>query len=280
MAPGKPLPRSEPGKRFSRRRSPLAARTALPASYNGRPFLPMTASMTDPIRLSKRLIELVGCSRREAELYIEGGWVRVDGVVVEEPQFKVGEQRVELHPDAVAMPLEPVTLLLHVPAGHNPQRVAEAVGPASHWPDDSSGIRPLKSHFARLTPCIPLQAGADGLHVLTQDWRIERKLREDLGKLEQEYVVEVSGQLSPAQLKRLNHGLSFNGVALPPCKVSWQNETRLRFALKNPQPGQIVFMCNSVDLKVLGLKRIRIGGVPLAKVPAGQWRYLAAKERF
>ncbi|NQD93863.1 RNA-binding protein, partial [Pseudomonas sp. CrR25] len=72
--------------------------------------------MTDPIRLSKRLIELVGCSRREAELYIEGGWVLVDGQVVEEPQFKVLAQRVELHPDAVAAPLEPVTLLLHVPA--------------------------------------------------------------------------------------------------------------------------------------------------------------------
>jgi len=28
------------------------------------------------------------------------------------------------------------------------------------------------------------------------------------------------------------------------------------------------------------MKRLRIGGVPMAKVPAGQWRYLADKERF
>ena len=251
-----------------------------PASYNGRPFLPMTAVMTDPIRLSKRLIELVGCSRREAELYIEGGWVTVDGVVIEEPQFKVAEQRVELLPNAQAQPLEPVTLLLHIPAGHYPDRAIESIGAASHWTDDAAGIRPLKSHFARLVSCAPLQAGADGLHVLTQDWRIERKLKEDLSKLEQEYVVEVIGTLSASQLKLLAHGLTFNGVALPPCKVSWQNETRLRFALKNPLPGQIVFMCNSVDLKVLGMKRIRIGGVPMTKVPAGQWRYLAGKERF
>jgi 23S rRNA pseudouridine2604 synthase len=243
-------------------------------------FLPMTAFMTDPIRLSKRLIEVIGCSRREAELYIEGGWVTVDGVVVEEPQFKVGEQRVELLPDAVLTPQEPVTLLLHIPAGHYPDRAVESIGAAGHWVEDAAGIRPLKSHFDRLVSCAPLQAGADGLHVLTQDWRIERKLKEDLGKLEQEYVVEVIGTLSASQLKRLAHGLTFNGVALPPCKVSWQNETRLRFALKNPLPGQIVFMCNSVDLKVLGMKRIRIGGVSMAKVPAGQWRYLASKERF
>lgn len=49
--------------------------------------------MTDPIRLSKRLIELVGCSRREAELFIEGGWVTVDGEVIDEPQFKVDTQK-------------------------------------------------------------------------------------------------------------------------------------------------------------------------------------------
>ena len=249
-------------------------------SYNSRPILLTKPVMTEPTRLSKRLTEVISCSRREAELYIEGGWVTVDGVVVEEPQFKVTEQRVELLPNAVLAPVEPVTLLLNVPNGHNPDRAAEGINSASHWPEDGSGIRPLKGHFARLISCIPLQAGADGLHVLTQDWRIERKLKEDLSKLEQEYVVEVIGTLSASQLKRLAHGLTFNGVALPPCKVSWQNETRLRFALKNPLPGQIVFMCNSVDLKVLGMKRIRIGGVPMAKVPAGQWRYLAGKERF
>lgn len=236
--------------------------------------------MTAPLRLSKRLIELTGCSRREAELYIEGGWVTVNGEVVEEPQRKVTDETVSLLPDAVAEPLLPVTLLLHVPSGRLPERAAEEIGPHSRWADDRAEQRTLKGHFARLTPCIPLQAGADGLHVLTQDWRTERKLREDLAKLEQEYVVEVSGELSERDLKRLNHGLVFNGTPLAPCKVSWQNETRLRFALKNPLPGQLVFMCNSVGLKVLGLKRIRIGGVPMGKVPAGQWRYLGAKERF
>jgi 23S rRNA pseudouridine2604 synthase len=236
--------------------------------------------MSEPLRLSKRLIELTGCSRREAELYIAGGWVLVNGQVVDEPQLKVTDEQVELLPNAVAEPVEPVTLLLHVPNGHAPERAEESLSPANHWAEDGSNLRPLKSHFSRLTTCIPLQAGADGLHVLTQDWRIERKLKDDLSKLEQEYVVEVIGTLSNSQLKRLAHGLTFNGVALPPCKVSWQNETRLRFALKNPLPGQIVFMCNSVDLKVLGMKRIRIGGVPMAKVPAGQWRYLAGKERF
>ena len=61
--------------------------------YNDGLSLPLRiVVMSEPVRLSKRLIEQFGCSRREAELYIEGGWVTVDGVVVEQPQFKVEGQ--------------------------------------------------------------------------------------------------------------------------------------------------------------------------------------------
>ena len=73
--------------------------------------------MTKPVRLSKRLSDMVGCSRREAELYIEGGWVRVDGRVIEVPQFKVVDQQVELDPKARMEPVAAVTLLLHKPPG-------------------------------------------------------------------------------------------------------------------------------------------------------------------
>jgi len=241
---------------------------------------PAALVMTEPVRLSKRLAELVPCSRREAELYIVGGWVLVDGEVVDEPQFKVLEQKVELLPNASPTPLEPVTLLLHQPAGVDTDAARLLVTPATQWSEDSSGIRVLKGHFARLTPATALDANASGLVVFTQDWRVLRKLTDDAAKIEQEYIVEVAGDLSPAGLKRLNHGLNFKGCALAPSKVSWQNETRLRFALKNPQPGQIRHMCESVGLKVLNIKRIRIGGVPMAKLQPGQWRYLAAKEKF
>jgi 23S rRNA pseudouridine2604 synthase len=240
--------------------------------------------MTEPVRLAKRLAELVSCSRREAELYIAGGWVTVDGQVVEEPQFKVSQQKVELRPDASLAPVEPVTLLLHQPSGHDAEMGASSVQQRftadTQAADDPSGILMLKQHFARLTPAAPLEANASGLLVFTQDWRVARKLIDDAATIEQEYVVEVAGEMAPDGLKRLNRKLDFNGRALPPAKVSWQNETRLRFALKGAQPGQIAHLCNSVGLKVLTLKRIRIGRVSMAKLPPGQWRYLAPHERF
>ena len=245
--------------------------------------------MTEPVRLAKRLAEMLSCSRREAEQYIEGGWVSVDGVIVEEPQFRVLDQAITLDKDASLLALTPVTLLLHKPAGHeagpdgNAASLAPLLSPATQSPDDRSGIRPLKKHFSSVELVTPLATPASGLVVLTQDWRVTRKLREDARLMEHEVVVDVSGDIKPGGLERLNrvdHGFTFKGVLLPPAKVSWQNETRLRFALKGEVPGQIAYMCESVGLKVEGMKRLRIGRVAMSQLQPGQWRYLLPHERF
>jgi 23S rRNA pseudouridine2604 synthase len=237
--------------------------------------------MSEDLRLAKRLAQMLPCSRREAELYITGGWVRVDGVVVDEPQSRVSDaQNIELDPQARAEPQEPVTLLLHQPADADPEVAVRLMVPASHTPDDPHSRRILRGHFARLTTALPLQAGAGGLAVYTQDRRVVRKLTDNDYPLEQEYIVEVAGELAPGGLELLQHGLSFAGRALPAIKVSWQSEHRLRFALKNPGPGQIRAMCEQVGLEVVAMKRIRIGRVPMAKLPPGQWRYMDVRERF
>jgi len=237
--------------------------------------------MTDGLRLSKRLAHLLPCSRREAELYITGGWVRVDGVVVEEPQYRVTEeQKIELDPQARAEPQEPVTMLFHQPPELEPAEAARLVAPDSRLADDPTHRRVLAGHFARLSDPLPLQPGAGGLAVLTQDWRVTRKLTDQERPVEQEYVVEVSGSIAAGGLERLQHGLSFEGRPLPAIKVSWQNENRLRFALKAPRPGQIRAMCEQVGLAVVTMKRLRVGRLSMGKLPPGQWRYLAPAERF
>ncbi len=248
--------------------------------------------MTEPVRLAKRLAEMLACSRREAEQYIEGGWVTVNGVVVEEPQFRVLNQTIALDEDASLLALAPVTLLLHKPAGCEAGDAASAAGSktvnqlltaANHSPDDRSGIHPLKKHFSAAELVTPLATAASGLVVFTQDWRVARKLREDARVLEHEVIVEVSGKIKPGGLERLNrvdHGFTFNGALLPPAKASWQSEARLRFALKGEVPGQIAYMCESVGLRVEAMKRLRIGRVAMSGLPPGQWRYLLPHERF
>lgn len=235
--------------------------------------------MSEPQRLSKRLMELAQCSRREAELYIEGGWVSVDGEVIEQPQWKVQDEKVELHPDADLTSAAPVTLVVNCPAMERAPDI-NSVDAASRWDGDAAPVRVLSCHLRRLQAALPLARGEQGMQVLTQDLGLARYLSSVQANIEQEFVVEVQGELSADQLASLNHGLSFNGRPLRPAKVSWQSEARLRFALKNPQPGQIANMCEQVGLQVKQIKRIRIGAIPLRKMPLNAWRYLPGDTRF
>lgn len=240
--------------------------------------------MTDPIRLSKRVAEQIGCSRREAELYIEGGWVKVDGVIIEAPYFKVGDQLIELLPGATAAELPPVTLLLHKPSGDatapDTSGAQLQLAKASHWSGDDARLTPRERHFARQTALMPLEQDASGLVVFSQQREIIRALDDPRGKLEQEYVVEVAGEPEENGLALLAKGIGHRGRILPKAKASWQNETKLRIVLKAPQPGDLQQLCEAIGLKVLGCKRIRIGRLSMAKLPVGQWRFLGEHERF
>jgi 23S rRNA pseudouridine2604 synthase len=81
--------------------------------------------------------------------------------------------------------------------------------------------------------------------VFSQDGKIVRKLVEEAKTNEQEYTVDVSGEIEPDGLQQLNSKIIKNGWPLPSAKVSWQSETRLR-----------------------------IGRVSMGKLLPGEWRYL------
>jgi 23S rRNA pseudouridine2604 synthase len=233
--------------------------------------------VTDPIRLSKRVIALTGCSRSQAQQYIEGGHVLVDGEVVDEPQFLVHDQAVTLAPDAKLEAIEPATLLLHRAAGATDDT---ALAPGARSATDNTGVRPLRRHFQRLQEGMALEPGASGLVVLTQDGRLLRRMQEDADGIEQEYVVEVVGTLEDGELAHLAQGIRYAGRPATRAKVSWQSETRLRFALKGVRPGLLAAMCENVGLQVVAIKRLRIGRVPLGPMAPGEWRYLAPGVRF
>ena len=240
----------------------------------------------DAIRLAKRVAAQLGCSRAEAERYIAGGGISVDGQVVEDPASRVlPSQDVRLLPGASGEEAPPVTILLHKPAGFNSgvgargEPALACLTPETLAPGHGQP-RFLKRHLTKLTLTSPLETDASGLVVYTQDFRVARKLVEEASRVEQEYIVDVSGTIQEGGLALLNHGLSFSGKPIAPMKVSWQSEHRLRFALKDVRPGLIDHMCRAVGLEIVEMRRIRIGRVPMAGLQAGQWRYLLDYERF
>ena len=278
------------------------------AAAENRSSLQNPANMADQKvgdRLAKRLAAQANCSRSQAEQYIEGGWVRVDGQVIEAVGARVlSHQTIELDKDASLEALEEVTILMHKPVGYesgegrNPALLLLDPAKQSIDPNLAGGAgaatRFLQRHFMNLTPTTPLPVESSGLIVFTQDFRIARKLNDDADRVEQECLVQIDSKRALQGLltddvlyqavDRLCHGLSFNGVPLPPIKVSIAQQTEselwLRFAFKGIRPGQIPQMVERVGLSLLAIKRIRIGRIPMGDLAVGEWRYLPTYKRF
>lgn len=253
--------------------------------------LPMHAEQPGSVRLSKRMSELGIASRREADEWIPKGWVRVDGKPVTELGSRVMPgQLISIEAKARDAQAMKVTVLLNKPVGYVSGQAEDGYEPASvlvtaenQWREDRSGIRHLRTHLRGLAPAGRLDIDSVGLLVLTQDGRIAKQLIGEDSEVEKEYLVRVepTGEpLSDEGLALLNHGLELDGEPLRPAKVEWLNDDQLRFVLREGKKRQIRRMCEAVGLKVVGLKRVRIGQVVLGDLPPGQWRYLRGGESF
>jgi 23S rRNA pseudouridine2604 synthase len=242
------------------------------------------------VRVSRLLAERGYCSRREADRYIERGWVFVDGVRINELGARAHPHaNITLAPEARHTQAQQVTLLLNKPVGFVSGQPESGYEPAialirreNQWRDpahpDTFIFNPRS--LRGLAPAGRLDIDSTGLLVLTQDGRIARHLIGEDSNVEKEYLVRVVGELHRNGLERLRHGLSLDGKALKPARVDWQNADQLRFILREGRKRQIRRMCEQVGLKVTGLKRVRVGKIRLGDLPLGRWRFLREGECF
>lgn len=239
-------------------------------------------------RLSKIMAGRGLCSRREADRYIERGLVIVDGEVISELGTKVSpDADIVLAEEAEKRQDAQATFLINKTIGYVSAQPEDGHRPASdlltrenQWSEDRTKRAFHHGLLRGLAPAGRLDIDSNGLLVLTQDGRVARRIIGEDTDVDKEYLVRVEGTLSEEGLKLLNHGLELDNKPLKPAKVTWQNEDQLRFILNEGKKRQIRRMCELVGLKVVGLKRIRIGKVTLGNLPDGQWRYLGKNEKF
>jgi len=246
----------------------------------------------EPERLSKRMSALGLASRREADEWIERGWVKVDGAVAILGLKVLPHQAITIDRQAASQQARRVTVILHKPVGFvsgqaedGYQPAVVLVTPENQWRNPGSKNAPARrQELLGLAPAGRLDIDSTGLLVLTQDGRIAKQLIGENSEVDKEYLVRVRpqkpGKLPASELARLRHGLSLDGKPLRPAKVEWQNADQLRFVLREGKKRQIRRMCELVGLQVLGLKRVRIGQVMLGELPQGKWRFLAPGEKF
>lgn len=238
-------------------------------------------------RLSKIMARRGLCSRREADAYIEQGWVFVDGRRVTELGTRIRpDQAILLSEEAHRRQDDRVTILLHKPLGYVSSQpedgyadAATLVGGDTHWDGDRSPVRFRPEHARGLAPAGRLDIDSTGLLVLTQDGRVARQIIGEDSEAEKEYLVRVTGEVTERALALLRHGLELDGRQLKPARVERLNDDQLQFILREGRKRQIRRMCDLVGLRATGLKRVRIGGIRLGALPSGRWRYLLDAER-
>lgn len=241
----------------------------------------------ETLRLSKLMAHRNLCSRREADSYIEKGQVLVNGQVVSELGTKVSATvSIELKSSAQKKQQQRLTILLNKPVGVvscQPEKgykaAIELISPSNRDPKFKTKFN-LPSYLPKIAVAGRLDINSKGLLILTQDGRIAKQLIQEDSEIEKEYLVRVHENASENQLSLLRHGIKLDGKMLKPALIDSIEANYLRFTLKQGRKRQIRRMCETVNLKVTSIKRVRIGNIRLGSLKEGQWRFLEANESF
>jgi 23S rRNA pseudouridine2605 synthase len=225
------------------------------------------------IRLQKVLADRGVASRRAAEELMREGRVRVAGEVVREMGTRVApDAPIEVDGRAVAPPTAHRYVVLNKPRG--------IVSTARDERGRPTVVEMLGAR-ERLYPVGRLDEDSEGLVLLTNDgvWA-ERVLHPRYGH-EREYEVSVAGPVPAAAVGALRRGIVLEEGMARAARVSVAGGARgstLRMVLNTGWKRQVRRMCAAVGLRVLRLRRVRLGPLELGRLRPGAWRELTSRE--
>ena len=236
----------------------------------------------EPQRVNRWLAQSGVCSRREAEGLIGEGLVYIDGERVDDAGRKILPGQTLTLTDKAEGRLEGFTAVLNKPTGFVSGQPEPGYTPAVRLLTKQnlageSAIVPDAS--MSLPPLGRLDLDSHGLLILSNDGVLAKAVIGPQSELDKEYVVRVAGRIDEPSLARLRHGLELDGRKLRPAKVSVIQGQVLRFVLTEGRNRQIRRMCELVGMRVMDLKRIRIGPLHLGDLPEGKWRVMSPAER-
>lgn len=221
-------------------------------------------------RLQKLLARAGFGSRRACEELIEAGRVSVNGVTaVLGRRVDAVSDRVEV--DGMAIGVRPglVYYLLNKPAG-----VLSSASDARGRPVVVDLVPPEP----RVFPVGRLDAMTEGLLLLTNDGDFAHRCTHPSFGLEKEYLAEVRGDPSPADIRTLREGVELSDGRTAPAKVNRIGPELIRIVIHEGRNRQVRRMCEAVGHPVERLVRTRIGPLVDRTLAPGQWRELSVGE--
>lgn len=224
-------------------------------------------------RLQKVMAERGVASRRQAEALIAAGRVRVDGALVRTLGTKVApDARIDVDGGAThAVAFRYIAL--NKPSG---------VVSTAHDERNRRTVVQLVHARERLYPVGRLDRDTEGLLLLTNDGDWAQRVIHPSHGHEREYEAEVEGELRHETVERLARGIPLEEGLARVTSVRVVARTarggRLRLVLRTGWKRQVRRMCAAAGLRVVALRRTRIGPLRLGALAPGAWRELSRRE--
>jgi 23S rRNA pseudouridine2605 synthase len=209
-------------------------------------------------------------SRRAVEELIADGRVTVNGEVAR-LGARVDRETDVIEVDGALVSVRPglVHYLLNKPAGV----VTTASDP--HGRPTVVGLVPPEP---RVHPVGRLDAGTEGLLLLTNDGELTHRLTHPRFGVEKEYVVQTDRRLSPGELRRLREGIELDDGRTAPARASQPEPGLVRLTIHEGRNRQVRRMFDALGHPVTRLVRVRIGPLTDRRLLAGAWRHLTRDE--
>ena len=232
----------------------------------------------EKIRLQKYMSDAGVMSRRAAEKEIEAGTITVNGepaelgqkIDPEKDEVRYAGRRVYL-PDNVE---KKTYIVLNKPRGYVTTM------------DDDLGRKCVKELVSdvgcRVYPVGRLDKVSEGMLILTNDGEFANYMMHPSHEVPKYYNVRIEGIPTDEQMEQLSSPLEIDGPPIRPVSVTVlekdDTHVTLQMELYEGRNRQIRKMCEQVGLKIIRLKRIAIGDIPLGNLRLGKWRYLTPDE--
>ncbi len=208
------------------------------------------------MRIQKFLSQQNICSRRQAETFIEQGWIYVNDVQITEKGHKIDPEK-----DTVRLVEEAKQIL----AKRTYLKYYKPRGIITHSPDsDEKSIHDIiDPAYKHCFPIGRLDKDSEGLILLTDDGLFTKACLDDKKPHRRDYVITVSKQLTPEMMRKCEQGMMILGKKTKPCKIKELKKNTYQLTLYEGKNRQIRRMIQKVGSMVMTLKRIQFGPISL-----------------
>ena len=229
---------------------------------------------SDDIRLNKYIANSGVCSRRDADIYIQSGNVKVNGEVIIEMGHKVKPGDVVNFDGKTLIPEKKEYILLNKPKNFTTSNEDEM---------DYRNVQELVKGATKssIQPIGRMDKNTTGLLVFTNDTDMIRKFSLPNQKSPKIYQVSLDKNLKFEDLEKISGGVTLDGHRLFVDEISYiedQPKTEIGLKLRTPNVKVVRAIFESFKYNVIKIDRVAFAGLTKKNLPRGNWRFLTEQE--